>query len=91
MTPKQRLHKIKHIGCIVCELFLGIDDSPSDIHHLTDARGRLGDEYTIPLCPEHHRIGKYSVAVCHGRKKFTDAYMSELELLKIVNQKISCK
>lgn len=91
MNKLQRLYKIKQMGCIVCELFLNIEDSPSDIHHITDGGRRLGDDFTIPLCPEHHRIGKYGVARSSGKKAFEKAYLPEMQLLKIVNEKIAYK
>lgn len=60
MTPSERDTRflaIREIGCIAC-LMLGLGIVGPQVHHLNlgDHHGgkRLGDEYTVGLCPWHH-------------------------------------
>lgn len=57
MTPKAREHRfrrIKELGCICC-----IVHRYCEIHHLNlggkAGQKRLGDEFTVGLCPWHHQ------------------------------------
>lgn len=61
MTPDERdtrYFAIRSIGCIACLLFGVAGIVGPQIHHLNfgDRHGgaRLGDEYTVGLCPWHH-------------------------------------
>lgn len=91
---KQRFRKLQELGCICCLEESGGYRAP-DIHHITDCGRRMGHEYTIPLCPYHHR----GVITCpsevyrgpslsDGKKPFSNCYGSELELLEKVNAMI---
>lgn len=61
MKPKDRERRIMRMtdmGCIVCWQ-IGIPNVPAEIHHLNldnhAGQKRLGDEFTVPLCPWHHQ------------------------------------
>lgn len=61
-------------GCILCR-YLGLGDTPAEIHHLRDGMGagqRNSNLMTIPLCPEHHRgaTGYHGL----GRREFERVY-----------------
>ncbi|AEC22309.1 hypothetical protein PT7_P073 (plasmid) [Pusillimonas sp. T7-7] len=68
-------------GCILCR-FLGLGDTPAEIHHLRDGVGsgqRNSNLLTIPLCPEHHRgnTGFHGM----GRRAFEREYgVTEMDL-----------
>lgn len=47
-----RIDRLQRIGCICCRK-IGIK-SQIDVHHIVEGY-RLGDEFTLPLCPYHHR------------------------------------
>lgn len=71
---EKRYLGIREIGCIAC-LLQGVDGKiPATIHHvnLGDHHGqlRLGDAYTIGLCPWHHQgqpFGGWSAWDCEHR------------------------
>lgn len=99
MTIKSQkwLQSIKYMGCIVCSHCMGIEDTPSDIHHLTEGGNRIGqteeenDLHSIPVCPAHHRYSqnKTCVSIADGRKKFFEAYkVTEMDLLKITQRRL---
>lgn len=48
MNRLQRFRKLHEMGCIIC-------GNPPDIHHRVSGSRRMGDRFTIPLCPWHHR------------------------------------
>jgi len=68
-------------GCILCR-YLGLGDTPAEIHHLRDGVGagqRNSNLKSIPLCPEHHRgdTGYHGL----GRRAFEREYgVTELDL-----------
>jgi hypothetical protein len=42
----------------------------------------------IPLCPKHHRTGGYGVAIHAGIRKWQENYGNELDILKIINERL---
>ncbi|AUR89854.1 recombination enhancement RecA-dependent nuclease [Vibrio phage 1.133.O._10N.222.51.E4] len=92
MNSKEKAHieKVVSLGCVVCSE-LGIQDSPAEAHHI--GNGTMGKKASnfevIPLCPSHHRLGGYGVAVHAGRKAFESAYGTERGLLEIVLEKVN--
>jgi hypothetical protein len=61
MNPKAREHRfrrLKEIGCWPCNV-IGFPEMYPEIHHLNEdgkaGQERRGDEFTVPLCPWHHR------------------------------------
>lgn len=91
MKDKKRLEKIGNMCCIVCERVLGIDDSPAEVHHLIGYGVGLKapDSATIPLCPQHHRIGARGVAI-HATplNAWEDKWGTQEDLLEVVNQRL---
>ena len=53
-----RFTAIKDCGCIACRIYEVAGIVPCQVHHLNfgDKHGgkRLGDEFTVGLCPWHH-------------------------------------
>ena len=91
MTKLERLHyaKLVNLGCIVCR-HLGYGFSPCEIHHIRHGAGAgQKSNYTeaIPLCPNHHRLGGYGVAIHSGRKAFEQHVgLDEVGLLKLTKK-----
>ena len=84
-----RLAAISDMSCIVCRQE-GYD-TPAEPHHLVQAGRRLGHQYTVPLCFNHHRSGLRTAEVVsrHPHKtEFERRYGSEQTLLDIVNMEL---
>ena len=84
---KERFEKLRQIGCIAC-IKKGRITTPV-IHHIRKQTGlslRPSHDDTIPLCPEHHNMGKASVHL--NKKLFNHLFGTEEELLKETNLKI---
>jgi len=79
---KDRLNKISQMGCYCC-------GRPSEVHHIRSHTGlsiRPSHMKTIPLCPEHHRLGKDSIHL--GKKLFIERYGNEELILKTINKQL---
>ena len=87
-----RFRALQDLGCICCNI-LGVY-SPPDIHHILSGGRRMGNEYTIGLCPHHHRgMGKeatelFGPSLADGSKPFVDWWGTEASLLDKVNRLI---
>ena len=88
MNKEERKHydRIADSGCIAC-IVLGIGYSPCEIHHIRTGTGAGRKSHwskAIGLCPNHHRIGGYGVAIHAGIRAFENAIgMTEVELLNV--------
>lgn len=84
---KARVHmgRVAGVGCILCK-HLGYGESRAEVHHIrtgTGAGRRAPDTETIPLCPQHHRLGNDSLHGA-GRKAFERIHgITELDLLAL--------
>jgi len=97
-VEQARVDAMASLGCVACA-HLGLPNIASDLHHILAGGRRLGDWYTICLCPGHHR-GAWTaeqleaiptlkrVAISDGRKLFTRQYPTERELWEIVQQRL---
>ena len=84
---KKRMHTLRRIGCIVCRIERGAFTQP-EIHHLRDGLGtgqRRNHDKTIPLCPNHHRLGGYGVSRHDSLIEWERRHGKETELLDMVN------
>lgn len=82
---KKHLDRVSQLGCIACS-DLGFPDSPAEIHHQL---GQGRDNFkVIPLCPEHHRLGGFGVAVHDGTRTWESIYGSQESLVKRVNEQL---
>jgi hypothetical protein len=75
--------RVAELGCIVCRNIFGLHSIP-EIHHIRTGQGagqRASNYDTIGLCPLHHRLGGYGVAIHAGQKEFEKRYGTETELL----------
>lgn len=83
--------RFQEIGCVACRK-MGYF-SLADVHHLLSGGRRRGHDFTIPLCPWHHRgiepppvdVGP---SLANGSKPFRAAFGSDDELLAEVNRLI---
>lgn len=89
------LGRISRIGCIVCRnLGYETDGQEVSVHHLRDCVGlsqRANDLDTIPLCPPHHQVGGYGVAIHAGKQAWEANFGTERELLEQVRAIVSEK
>lgn len=90
MSKSQRFAKLVELGCVVCKRTYGAYTEP-EIHHLR-SRGSAGKkalwEFTIPLCPMHHRLGGYGTAFHAGKMAFQKLYGTEEDLLAYTNENL---
>ena len=90
MTTKNEkiaLNKIAELGCILCSEVLGIEGSPSELHHVRRFGAKRATSPILPLCPEHHRgnSGLHGL----GAKGFERKWgITQEKLLERVSQKL---
>ena len=99
MTSKAdlaRYRKLVDYGCVCCNE-LGIY-TPPDMHHVLSGGRRMGNKFTIPLCPYHHRgVKAYWVdakdgpSLADGSKPFEKRWGTQAQLLERVNKAIEAK
>ena len=75
-AQKKHFQAIVDMGCVIC-------GSPCEIHHLLTGcgMGQRDHDRVVGLCPLHHRLGNYGVAIHAGIKGFEYANGSETYLL----------
>lgn len=84
VAERKHMGDVAHLGCVVCRN-LGYGPTPAEVHHIrtgTGAGRRASNFDTIPLCPNHHRLGGSGVAIHAGKQSFEARYGTELELLE---------
>lgn len=89
----ERYRRLSALGCVACRK--NGRYSQAEIHHLNTGghagHKRRGWEYTIPLCPAHHR-GIMWREVDHGPslamqpRRFREVFGSDDELLEATNK-----
>lgn len=84
-----RWERFQRVGCICCRK-RGYYSIP-EVHHLLSGNRRRGHDFTIPLCPWHHRgIEPPPVDVgpsfADGSKPFRACFGSDDELLAETNK-----
>lgn len=93
--------QLQSIGCLACRRY-GFHNQPSDCHHLLSGHKRRGDEFTIPLCPWHHRgvwndrfqhqkmaEALLGPSLAHASKRFREVFGTDEELLFEANRLIA--
>jgi hypothetical protein len=91
MTKRaEQIHmgRVAALGCIVCRKIFYVHSIP-EIHHLRTGQGagqRASNYDTIGLCPLHHRLGGYGVAIHAGQKEWEKRYGTETDLLTQTKQ-----
>lgn len=78
-TAQEKVHmgKVAELSCLICR-------QPAEVHHCRAFAGagqRSSAFHTIPLCPNHHRLGGSSVAIHAGIQSFERNHGTERELL----------
>jgi hypothetical protein len=87
-NEKIALNKIAELGCILCSEVLGIEGTPSELHHVRRYGAKRSTSPILPLCPEHHRLGNDSLhhlGICAFENKWG---VSCSQLLERVNEKL---
>lgn len=88
-ADKERFRLLQEHGCAACRKD-GYCQDP-DIHHILRGGNRMGHQYTIPLCPYHHRginpDGRMvqGPTLCDNKREFVERYGTEMQLLDEVN------
>lgn len=93
-----RIQQMLRLGCVACA-YLEIVYPECEVHHLLAGNRRIGDWFTIPLCPGHHRGAwtreqellmheKQLVSIADGRKAFSKIYPIERELWERVQDRL---
>jgi hypothetical protein len=85
-TKAEREHMgvVAGLFCVVCRN-MRLGESPAEVHHVRYLAGggqRSGNLDTIPLCPMHHRLGGYGVAIHAGQETWERNFGTEAELLE---------
>lgn len=87
-----RFDALHRIGCIAC-LKAGSGYRAPDIHHILSGGFRMGHQFTLPLCPEHHRFPSTGAVVgpslADGSRVFAAKFGTQMELLAEVNARIA--
>ncbi len=87
-----RFAKLVELGCIACLKSHSGYRAP-DIHHIISGGRRMGNEFTLPLCPEHHRVPSTGTVVgpslADGSKVFAAKFGTQMQLLREVNELIA--
>ena len=79
---KRWMGRVADINCLICW-------QPAECHHITTGRGfgqKTSNYSVIPLCPTHHRLGNYGVAVHSGVKIWESINGTQENLLNTVKQ-----
>jgi hypothetical protein len=94
---QDRFDAIKDFGCICCFID-GTEHVACEIHHLTSCGRRRGHDFTIGLCPYHHRgvtdlrredaISIDGPSLAHGAKLFRKYWGADDMLLDLQNRMI---
>jgi hypothetical protein len=89
-TKAERKHMsaVADLGCIACRV-IGYVGTPAEIHHLRHDKGmsmRSSHMHVIPLCPHHHRHGKYGESFHAGKVFWQERFGTEEHLLEVVTQ-----
>jgi hypothetical protein len=83
-AEREHMGVVAGLFCVVCRN-LRLGESPAEVHHVRYSAGggqRSGNLETIPLCPNHHRLGGFGVAIHAGRQTWEKLYGTERELLE---------
>jgi hypothetical protein len=84
---KKRHDDIARLGCVLC-YYLGINDTPAELHHVRRFGGKRSAAPILPLCTEHHRgsTGVHGL----GAKAFEKHYEVEFDtLIEIVERRLN--
>lgn len=87
-AESEHMGRVADLGCLPC-LNNGMPGTPAECHHIRHqiGAGRRSSHFqTIPLCPEHHRLGAYGVAIHAGKRAWEKIYGTELQLLEQTRQ-----
>jgi hypothetical protein len=87
-SEKIALNQIAELGCILCSEVLGIEGTPSELHHVRRHGAKRATSPILPLCPQHHRLGNdsfHQLGICAFEQKWQ---ISCEELLERVSQKL---
>ena len=89
-ADKRRFLALQDYGCVCCRIE-GDGHRDPDIHHIVEGGRRLGHQYTLGLCPYHHRGIQPDSFIYHGpsladgKRPFIKRYGTERFLLEYVN------
>ena len=98
-AERERISAMLVLGCVACAS-LGIPNGRHiQVHHLLEGNRRMGHNFTIPLCQQHH-LGygwnelwgvipsECQVSIADGRKAWVRVYPSERVLWERVQDRL---
>jgi hypothetical protein len=83
-AEREHMARVKALGCILC-------GRNAEVHHITRSGRRIDHFHTIPLCPEHHRTGRFGEAVHNGKRAFQKKHGDQMALLEQVRERLSAE
>ena len=78
------LGRVAALGCCIC-------GRAAEVHHVKDGQGtgrKASDFETIPLCPDHHRLGGQGVAFHQGPKIWEKTFGRQRDMLAQVMREL---
>lgn len=100
-SQRRRMDALSKMPCIASVLLGFKQPFKTEVHHITSGGRRLGHDFTIPLNSWTHRgvlksgYTQVSMTLAYGpslalsKRAFVAHYGTELELLEIVNKKLT--
>lgn len=83
------LFRVSQVPCVLC-LYLGLGETPAEVHHVESTRDELSDFAVVPLCAEHHR-GATGVHGLH-RRGFESRYkLTDVDLLAMTARELATR
>lgn len=86
-SERKRNDNIAKLGCVLC-YYMGINDTPAELHHVRRFGGKRSLAPILPLCTEHHRgnTGVHGL----GAKGFEKYHQVEFDtLIEIVEKRLA--
>ena len=83
-AEKQWMADVADLGCVVCRN-LGYGPTEAEVHHIKTGCGmgqRSSNLLTMPLCPQHHRLGGDGIAFHANSRLWQERFGSEIALLQ---------
>lgn len=96
-SDEKRYDQLQRLGCVPCRTLHIF--SQIDVHHIVEGY-RLGNKFTLPLCPWHHRgmppddwsnsdaAAHYGPSMKHSKGAFVERFGTERQLLEQTDELI---
>lgn len=88
-ATKAQQERMSRVAILPCSVNNEDCSAGVQVHHITKTGRRLGHDFTIPLCFNHHHNQTpllYGEAVHKGTKAFEEKYGTQFEMLERTNE-----